>query len=309
MADAPTSATPNSGRRGPGAWPIVLIALGVLFLLHNLGALNLTALFGLLAYWPVALIAVGLNLLTSGRYRSALTVAAVALAVLLWTVDGGPRSLVGGTSAAEVVPVAYSLDGAAAARVTLDLGVGRVRIDDGAGSGLLASGSVALGRGESLEVNEGRENGTALLELRTRGASGTFVGVGVAEERSWALSLTREVPLALRVSAGVGENRIDLRNAQLLDLSFRGGVGESLLELPSGRYAASVEVGVGSTTVRVPADAAVRLSLSTGLGRADVSGTWNRDGDVYTTPGFETAVERIDLRVAGGVGEVRVERR
>ena len=310
MSDTPTP--PPTGaekqRRGTDVWPIVLIAVGAIVLLNNLGLFEIGALLGLLNYWPVALVAVGLNLLTNDRYRTPLIAGAIVVAVLLWSLDGGAQRLVGGTTAAEVVPVEHLLEGAAAARVTLDLGVGRVRIDDAAASGVLASGSVALGRGESLEESYGRENGTALLELRSRGVAGTTT-FGLGEDRSWTLSFTREVPLAMRVNAGVGASRIDLRNASLVDLSFRGGVGESQIELPGGSYAASVDVGVGETTVRVPSSAAVRLTLSTGLGSSNVRGEWNRVGDVYTTPGYETAQERIELRVSGGVGAVSVDRR
>ena len=308
MADTPTPTTPPATRRGGDVWPIVLIAIGALALLNNLGLVQLGALLGILQYWPVALVAVGVDLLTSGRYRTLVIVGAVAVALLLWSLAGGAQRLVGGASPAEVATVEHQLEGAAAARVTLDLGIGRVRIDDAAASGMLAVGSVALARGESLEQAYGRENGTALLELRTRGPSGSTT-FGSGDERRWALSLTREVPLALRVNAGVGENRIDLRSAQLIDLSFRGGVGESVIELPTGSYAASVDVGVGATTVRVPLGAAVRLTVATGLGRSDVRGDWNRVGDVYTTPGFESAQERIELRVNGGIGAVSVERR
>jgi hypothetical protein len=308
MSDTPTPTPTPTRSRGGDAWPIVLIVVGALVLLNNLGLFQLGALLGLLNYWPVALVAVGLNLLTNDRYRTPIIGGAIALALLLWSLDGGAQRLVGGTSAAEVVAVEHQLEGAAAARVTLDLGVGRVRIDDAAASGVLASGSVALGRGESLEESYGRENGTALLELRSRGVTGSTT-FGTAEDRSWALSLTREVPLALRVNAGVGQNRIDLRNARLVDMSFRGGVGESVIELPAGAYVASVDVGVGESTVRVPSAAAVRLTLSTGLGSTNVRGEWNRVGDVYTTPGYESAQERIELRVSGGIGAVTVERR
>jgi hypothetical protein len=41
-------------------WPLILILLGVLFLLHNLGVLPLGAVKQLLAtWWPLILIAVG----------------------------------------------------------------------------------------------------------------------------------------------------------------------------------------------------------------------------------------------------------
>ena len=314
MADAPpptppsqpSSPPPSSGGSGIGPWPIVLIAVGAVLLFANLGWLNLSALWRLLNYWPVALVAVGLNLLTRGRYVTPIVLGAIALALVLWSAEGNLQRVVGGTAPAQVVDVEHGLEGAAAARVTLELGVGRVSIDGAAPSGVLARGTIETGRGERVEQSYGRENGTALLELRSVMPAGPAATV---DRREWNLSLTREVPLALRVNAGVGENRIDLREAQLSDLAFRGGVGETTLRLPAGSYAASVDVGVGATTVSLPPQAAARVTVTTGLGRSQVLGEWRRDGDVYTTPGYEQATERIELRVAGGVGAMTVDRR
>jgi hypothetical protein len=310
MTDAPTpppAPPPPQRRSAPAAWPLALIVVGVVLLAANLGWFNAFALLSLLQYWPVALIAVGINLITRGRYLTPIVIAAVVVALALWSADDGLRALVGTTTAGETVAVQHDLMDAASARVTLDLGVGRVRIDGGAPSGVLATGSIRTGRGETIEQAYGRENGAALLELRSRQTPG--VNIGTNEARSWELSLTREVPLALRVNAGVGETRIDLRATQLIDASYRGGVGGSELLLPAGGYAASIDVGVGATTVRLPPDAAARVTVTTGLGRATVQGEWRRDGDVYTTPGYDTASQRIELRVAGGVGAVTVDRR
>jgi hypothetical protein len=311
MTDAPPPPPPPSpppARRGPGPWPIILIAVGVLLLIANFGWLNLGALLGLLNYWPVALVAVGINLLTNGRYATPLALGAIVVAVILWSAEGGVQRVWGAAPAGETIDVRHDLQGAGAARVTLHLGVGRVRVDDAASSGALATGTIQTGRGEQVEQSYGREDGIAVLELRSRQTPGTTT-IGTDERRSWELSLTREVPLALHVNAGVGENRLDLRQAQLVDLSFRGGVGESHVQLPAGDYAASVEVGVGATTVRLPPAAAARVTVTTGLGRSRVEGDWRRDGDVYTTPGFENAAERIELRVRGGVGAITVDRR
>ena len=311
MTDAPTPPpappSPPRGRSAPGGWPLALIVVGVVLLAANLGWFNAFALLSLLQYWPIALIAVGVNLITRGRYLTPIVIAAVVLALALWSADDGPRALVGGTTAGETVAVQHDLLDAASARITLDLGVGRVRIDGAAPSGVLATGSIATGRGETIEQAYGRENGAALLELRSLQTPG--ISIGTSEMRNWELSLTREVPLALRVNAGVGETRIDLRNTQLIDASYRGGVGEAELLLPAGGYAASVDVGVGATTVRLPPDAAARVTVTTGLGRATVQGDWRRDGDVYTTPGYDSASQRIELRVSGGVGAVTVDRR
>jgi hypothetical protein len=50
--------------------------------------------------------------------------------------------------------------------------------------------------------------------------------------------------------------------------------------------------------------------VRSGLGRVNVGGTFSRDDDVYTTPGYGSAApdERIELTVRGGVGAVSVQR-
>jgi hypothetical protein len=77
----------------------------------------------------------------------------------------------------------------------------------------------------------------------------------------------------------------------------------------SGGYRGEFELGVGATTVRLPQSVEARITVRTGLGRASVSG-FDRDGDVYTTPGYASAAAnaRVDLSVQGGVGAVTVQR-
>jgi hypothetical protein len=316
--DTPASSPPPAGhtpRRSSRAsvGPIVLIGLGVLLLAANTGAFAVGDLFRLLTFWPVALVAVGVDMLTNGRYRALVVVAALAVVLLLWGGNVGRSGsgwwTIGSTApAGRSVAVEHALEGATAGRVTLDLGVGRVRVDGDARGGTLVSGTIVTGRGESLRESVGRDGGTKVVELRSE--QERLSGIGMSgDDRRWDLSLTREVPVALRVNAGVGQTTLDLGQVTLTSLTFRGGVGESTITLPAGSYAGTVDVGVGSMTVRVPRDAAVQLVVNAGLGRVNVANDLRRDGDTYTSPGFESARERITLRVNGGVGSIAIERR
>jgi hypothetical protein len=292
---------PSSPGAARPVWPYLLILAGVVLLAANLGWLSVGIVGRLLALWPVALIAVGADLLTGGRYRLQIVVVAVVAAVI-WAFTG-----VGGTG--ERVEVAHALEGARSGEVTLRLGVGDVTIDADAPPGSLADGTIDTGRGETISQRLTRSGDVARLEIASQ-TSGP-ASVGPNDVRRWSLSLSRAVPLDLRVHAGVGRNTLDLREATITALVYTAGVGETTVTLPErGGYEGEFDLGVGATTVRIPEDVEARVTVRSGLGRVNVGGTFSRDDDVYTTPGYASAApdERIELTVRGGVGAVSVQR-
>lgn len=308
----PAGPGPGVPRSGPfPIGPLVLIAVGVLLLAANLGWFSWGDLGRLLSLWPVALIAVGVDIFTAGRYRLLVIAGAVVVALLLWSGTGGTRgagSWFGAPGpAAETVDVRHDLAGATAGRVTLDLGVGRVVVDGEAPSGVLVEGTIRTGRGET--IRQTADTSGAVRQVRIASAQAPGLNVGAGEDRRWELSLSRQVPVELSVSAGVGQTTIDLSRVQLTGVVYRGGVGESTVTLPPGSYDGSFDMGVGSATIELPRGAAVRLVVSTGLGRVNVTGGLRRDGNVYTSDGYEGATDRITLRVNGGVGSIDVHYR
>jgi hypothetical protein len=295
-----------------GAAPIILIAIGLLLLLANFGWFRWSDVFRLLSLWPLALIAVGVDMLTQGRYRLPVWIGALVVAVVLWGSNLGATgpwwSIAGVTTTGSTVNVSHALDGAVAGRVALDLGVGRVTVDGNASSGTLVSGTIRTGAGESIEEAVAFDGTLREVRIASRQERiGTIGGPG--DQREWNLSLSRVVPIALNVSAGVGEVTLDLGSVQLTGVDYRGGVGESTVRLPAGSYVGDFDFGVGAATITVPSGAAVRVAVSSGLGRVTVRGDLRRDGDVYTSPNYDTASERVTLRVNVGVGAITIDAR
>ena len=69
----------------PIFWPLVLIAFGVLWLLGSFGVISATNLWVLLRYWPVLLIAIGLDVIVRQRWPwigNLITLITLTLAVL-----------------------------------------------------------------------------------------------------------------------------------------------------------------------------------------------------------------------------------
>lgn len=294
-------------RRDRAILPFVLIGAGVLLLLSRLGLFDWGFALGVLNLWPLLLIAVGVDVLTQGRYRLVVVLATVAVGALLWRAPGW---LPGSGGPAETHAIAYDLAGADAAEIRLGHGVGRLGLrglEDG--SPLVIGGTIGTGRGERLDAAYRIDDGVAEVTLRSRQQGPSFDVRG--GERVWDLELTRAVPIELSIDSGVGESVLDLREVVLRAFDLDAGVGEVRVTLPSsGGYRGEIDAGVGAVVVRIPRSVEARLEVDTGLGGVNVRGTWTRDGNRYLSSGWDAAPDerRIDLRVSGGVGEITVDR-
>lgn len=319
MSDTPTpnetQSQQNGSKRGGNGGgnrallPILLIAAGVLLLLGRVGWFDWNLAFGILQLWPLLLIAVGVDILTQGRFRAAVVIVTVLVGALLWRAPAwSPFS---GT-AAEVQTIEYPIDGARSADIDLEHGVGVLMIDDlPDADGRLLAGTIATGRGETLEAGYRIDDGVAEVDLRARQRGTGFSIGGRGDQRRWDLELARDLPIDLTIDSGVGESTLDLRDLILTAFDLDAGVGEVTIVMPStGGFEGSVDAGVGEVTVRIPRDVEVLMDVETGLGGVDVRGSWARDGDTYRTDGYDDAddEDRIELDLSGGVGQITVER-
>ena len=296
-------------QRGSLVLPVVIIGLGVLFLLDNLGLLGWSAWGVILHLWPVLLVAVGLDMLFGRRsplVSLLITVVVLgAASVLLWLYVPAPAA--GQPLATERVE--QSLDGASRAEVEIRPGVANLRIASLSDSHLLVEGTVASGGGETIARDFYVSGDTAHFALRSRAqsATGVFLSGRAGDERLWDLRLNGGVPMVLKVSTGVGTAEMDLAELKLTDLDVDTGVGRTVLTLPArGQVRARVNGGVGEVAVTIPEGMAASIRVNAGIGSTDVVGNLQRRGDAYLSPGYDLAQDRVELTVRGGVGRVTV---
>lgn len=306
MATSPGLGTRAHAPRSVATGPSLLIGLGILLLAVNFGWLTWTVLLRAGYLVPVAAIAFGIDLLLAGKYRQPLVLVTLVVAAWLLAGQAGALGFVGlGPATAVPEPVSQDLMGAARADVTLRAGVAELRVVGGLEGGLLAEGTIRPVRGVEVTRTFSVTGGVARLALESEGRV-----VGFAQPRTglWDLALTGSVPVALTVDTGVGEVLLDLALVRLSRLQLDTGVGASTVVLPpGGAYEARINTGVGAATVRLPTGLPVRIAASRGLGGISIPAGFVRDGDVYTTPGFGAAAERVELQVSSGVGRVAIE--
>lgn len=253
-------------------WPVMLIIAGVVFLLDQFAWFPGSAWNWILA---IGLIWAGV--------------------ILLW-----PRRRPAVTRVEESV----TLEGAQRAQVTLQHGAGRLVVHGGAAPDQLLAGS--FGGGVEKNVQRDGNQAQVVLQLPNQDWEGWLWPAGALD---WEIRLNPTVPLALVCKTGATENRLDLETLRVTDVTIKTGASSTELTVPAqaGHTCVNIEAGAASVKIRVPAGVAARVAGLMGLGTINVNAErFPRLGNAYQSADYDTAANRVDIHIQGGVGAVEV---
>lgn len=306
-----TTTPATTTTRGGLVGPILLIGIGLFFLLSNLGLISWDFWEAAGRLWPIVLIAIGFDLLIGRRswLGSALVVlvtVAMLGAGLFWL------NLGSGQGEQIEIDIAQQLDGATSAEVEVGFNIGRLQLYAlPSDTPLLAAGNVSYDSRSTDRVEQtfDKQGEVAFYKLAAYGAANVMPFGNRSQHNEWELLLNRDVPLALTVRTGVGTSELDLSLLNLSDLTINAGVGETTVIMPAqGQVTGAVSGGVGELTIHIPDGMAARIDVKTGLGNSQIAGDFEQVDNVYISPGYETAVDRLDLELRAGIGQVTVRR-
>jgi hypothetical protein len=257
-------------------WALVLILVGVLFLLINLGILPPDSWNYVL---PALFILGGIGLLIGWR---------------------------GSRADTPTVQASEPLNGAARGELTLKHGAGRLALTAGTDTNLVFSGTFVGG----VEKKTSRAGDTVIIELRTPGAYSASDNFPFARRLDWDISLNPTLPLALKYEGGAANTRLDLSGVPLTNLDVSTGASSTDIILPMPRETMNVRFNSGAASVilRLPptAPASIRGKMDLGSLNLDTHRFVSQGTDLYQTSDYVNATDRIDILIQGGVGSVEI---
>jgi hypothetical protein len=290
-------------------WPIILIGVGSILLLTNLGVIQGNPWSIIFQLWPVLLIALGLEILLGGStgWRAVMS-AVLGLALvggILWILIAQPPipGLNFSYSNLQTTNISQPLNGVESARAELSFGAGSSKVYALSDSNNLIEGQLQTYSPPNFSVSTSGNRATIVL-----GAGPVSVPVvfpAIAEEK-WEVGLNSSVTYQIDLNIGVGQSSIDLAKLDISGGTIDGGVGTSEFYLPGkGTYRLNINGGVGSIRLYVPSNLAVRAEVDGGLGSFNrLPSMQEVSHDVYETPGFSTADNAVTLIIDGGVGSI-----
>jgi hypothetical protein len=272
-------------------WPILLIGVGAAWLLANLGIMPDVNFGFLLRLWPIALIAIGLDILFARRspvLGALLGLAAVAAVIGL--VVFAPQLGIETSADLKTREFNEPIGGANEARVVLDLERYPTTVGSTVGSTSLFEAEVDtftdvrfIARGESSKT-------LTLEPVSDVGFNFNWFDE-IGRDARWEINLSPEVPIDLSIDVGSGSAKLYLEDLDLSNLEIDGGSGSSDVSIPasSSAYDVSIDGGSGSFDVEVERGAAIDATINVGSGSwdviigADVEGSFDIDGGSGST--------------------------
>lgn len=206
------------------------------------------------------------------------------------------------------------LPGGSEARIEIDAVDGNLQIDALPGGAELASGTLeylenqqppsrsmkSTGRKATLTVKSGSK-GQPWLRMPWSACNGAT---------EWHIHLTTGCALDIKAHSGGGNVTLDLSGLTITALTADTGGGNMDVILPdcAAGLHAELKSGAGNVTLHVPGSIPARIHATTGLGKVIFDGSFSQvDKSTYQTPGYESAVGKLEITASSGAGNVIIK--
>lgn len=260
---------------GPAAWmgwiwPSLLLGLGLVFLGVTTGALGIG--FGdVIRWWPLLLVALGVIFLVGA----------------IWPGQARAQER-----------LSLDSENVTQADVVVRFGAGTLRIGAGR-SGKLVEGEFTGGV-------VAKRSSPQRVELSPDVERGAWWG---GERLDWDVRLAPDVDLDLRLEGGASRSELDLRDLRVRRLDLKTGASQTSVRLPAhGVTAVRADAGAAQVSFEVPPGVAARIRTQMVVGATEVDDARfpRLERGRYESPDFDTAADRVEIDVRGGVGNVRI---
>jgi hypothetical protein len=114
----------------------------------------------------------------------------------------------------------------------------------------------------------------------------------------------------INVETGATKLNFDLTKFKIKSFKISGGAASFDVKLgqPLAVTNVVVETGVSEVTINIPQNAACRVTTDSGLSSNNFEGFTKKENNVYETPDFGAAKNKLYIHMSGGVSDFKVRR-
>lgn len=304
-------------------WGLILIFIGSIFLLQNFNIIEFY--WGAVwRFWPIIFILIGANMLLSrfgNKSTAPYLIGGITVIVLALIAYQGSRpradrsfgwfkhendSKEDRKSWGESSTFTESYDGAKRASLNIQGGATSYRLNDTTSNLFEAVVQQHFGK---YTLNKTTTDSTEILNFRMRDKKQSW-NLDKMESNITLLKMNTNPIWDVKVEMGAGEAIFDLKDYKVNKLTFQGGAASFEAKLGSRLplTTVSVETGVASVALEVPAESGCRIVVDSGLSSKDFSGFIKQSDGTYETQNYKEAQNIINISLKGGLSSFEVKR-
>lgn len=295
----------NKEKIAPG---LILIGIGLMFLLRNMGVIHWWTIGSLLRFWPLILVVVGINIIFR-NHPLVTTITWVAFfAILLGFAIANPAQPPWNNvvhmnhfeSTDLSVPMEPNLE---EALLKLNTGAMKLKMEATDQELFVVEDFPFTPELRLNDTNNGRNK-----EISLSTSSLNFIGPN-DEYRESLIKLNKNVVWSLEAKLGAAASEMDLREVPFERIDMEVGAGDFRLKLSQTDMDSQVNINAGASQVvlELPRDINARITAENVLSQTSIDGRyWNQQGDVYTSRDFDTSKPMVDIDIKMGVGRLEV---
>lgn len=295
----------NRDKIAPG---LILIGIGILFLLRNMGIIHWWTIGSLLRFWPLILVVIGINIIFR-NHPVVTTITWVAFfAIVVGFAIANPaqppwNNMMRGNASEPTdisIPMESNLDEAV---LKLSTGAMKLKMEAGDQELLLVEDFPFEPEIKLNDVNNGRKK-----EISISTSSINIIGPN-DEYRESLIQLNKNVRWDIEAKLGAAASEMDLRELDFENISMEVGAGDFKLLLPQTESDSQITINAGASQVvlELPRDVNARIEANNVLSQTSIDGRhWNQQGDVYYSKSYDGSKPVVDIDVTMGVGRVEV---
>ncbi len=304
MADQNQTMT---ARRRLSVAALLLLTLGIVLLLNTTGAVGWGIWWQLFRFWPLILIAVGLNIILSPRFP---LVSALVVALILAVGVGAAYLSSEDTAYDDLRMSSYSVpaNGADTLELDIDFGAGSLVIDSLASPDedtLLAANFNDSGA----DVRESRSGNVAEVTLEGWDFDidlfGLFRSLG---DLNWNVRISPATAVRLDIEGGAADMDLLLADLNVKIVDIDVGAADVDITLPAaGHTNVDVDAGAADIDIVVPDGVAAWIRLDSALSSIDVDATrFPKIGDDWKSADYDTSRNRVEINIDAGASDISI---
>lgn len=299
-------------------WGLILVLIGVLFILKNVGVVYFSW-YSLWRLWPLILVLIGVVMLPIKEgIKVALTVVVLAIGAIFlvsfqddedrtdrWSFNHRDR-----TDESNKVEIDQMISEAydstiKIASLDFDAAAGNFRIEQTTGELFEFEREGNLGR-YNYSIKDLGEKREIVIELEgkeSRVIHGEF-------KNQVRMKLNPDPVWDLKVDVGAANIEMDLTPFMISTLDIDGGASSINIKIGDLKEDCKIKInsGASSINIKIPEEFACEVNTSTVLSSKDLPGFNKVSGGTYVTPDFASKTKNITIDIEAAVSSLTVDR-